>query len=86
MELGKTDVEVPLEAHEIRTLFKGSKPETLSDLANCLEKRSCKAGEVVFERGDTDANLYLIRSGQLRIMGCVRRNFSFVSHRDFWPG
>ena len=84
--LGKTDVEAPpLELHEIQ-LFKGSKPETLSDLANCLEKRSCKAGEVVFERGDTDANLYLIRSGQLRIMGCVGGSSRLCHIATFGPG
>ena len=32
---------------------------------------SCKAGQAIFQRGDTDANLYLIRSGQVRIMGYV---------------
>ena len=70
-DVGGADVNLPpLELHEIE-LFKGSKPDTLSDLANCMETRSCKAGDIVYAHGDTDANLYLIRSGELRIMGSV---------------
>ena len=60
----------PLELHEI-ALFKGSKPDTLTDLAGCMETRSCKAGETIYARGDVDNNLYLIRSGEVRIMGLV---------------
>lgn len=70
-DVDKTDVELPpLELHEIE-LFKGSKPDTLTDLKSCMEMMSCKAGQTIFQRGDTDANLYLIRSGQVRIMGYV---------------
>ena len=70
-DVDKTDVELPpLELHEIE-LFKGSKPDTLTDLKSCMEMMSCKAGQAIFQRGDTDANLYLIRSGQVRIMGYV---------------
>ncbi|MFT3849424.1 MAG: SulP family inorganic anion transporter [Propionivibrio sp.] len=60
----------PLELNEI-ALFKGSKSDTLADLAGCMETRSCKSGETIYARGDTDNNLYLIRSGQVRIMGLV---------------
>ena len=60
----------PLDLHEIE-LFKGSKPDTLSDLANCMETRSYKAGDKIYVHGDTDGNLYLIRRGEVRIMGCV---------------
>jgi len=70
-DVGKTEIELPpLELHEIE-LFRGCKPDTLIDLENCMEKRSCKAGESIYVRGDTDVNLYLIRSGEVRIMGCV---------------
>ncbi len=60
----------PLELHEVE-LFKGSKPDTLSDLQACLEVRPCKAGDVIYSRGDKDTNLYLVRSGEVKIMGCV---------------
>ena len=60
----------PLELHEIE-LFKGSKPETLVDLQSCMETRTYKAGETIYARGDPRADLYLIRSGEVRIMGCV---------------
>jgi len=70
-DVGSADANLPpLELHEI-DLFKGSKPDTLSDLANCMETRSCKAGEAIYARGDTDGNLYLIRRGEVRIMGCI---------------
>lgn len=60
----------PLGLHEIG-LFKGSKPDTLVDLEACMETRSCKAGKVVYDVGDTDRNLYLVRSGEVKIMGTV---------------
>ncbi len=70
-DLVKTEVQLPpLELHEIE-LFKGSKPDTLTDLKACMETRSCKAGETIFSRGDSGADLYLIRSGEVRIMGSV---------------
>jgi SulP family sulfate permease len=70
-DLVKTDDDLPpLELHEIE-LFRGSKPDTLTDLTDCMETRSCKAGEIIFSRGDSGADLYLIRSGEVRIMGCV---------------
>jgi SulP family sulfate permease len=70
-DVGVTKVDLPpLDLHEIE-LFKGSKPDTLTDLKNCMENRSCKAGETIYSRGETDANLYLIRSGEVRMMGCV---------------
>lgn len=59
--------EQPLELHEI-DLFKGRKEETLQALAACLEKRTYKSGEKIFKRGDADDELYLIRSGAVRIM------------------
>ena len=60
----------PLELEEIE-LFRNSKDDTLLDLASCMETRSCKAGETIYAHGDTDANLYLIRKGEVRIMGNV---------------
>ena len=70
-DLGKSEEGLqPLELHEIE-IFKGSKPDTLTDLEACMEKRSYKAGEAIYARGDTDNNLYLIRRGEVRIMGCV---------------
>lgn len=70
-EVAKTDHGLPpLELHEI-DLFTGSKPDTLNDLKACMEGRLCKAGETIYARGDTDANLYLIRGGEVLINGYV---------------
>ena len=49
-------------------LFKGRKAETLAALEQCMEKRSCKAGDKIFKHGDTGDELFLIRKGAVRIM------------------
>lgn len=68
----------PLELHEIE-LFKGSKADTLVDLEACLEKRSWKAGETIFSCGDPSNDLFLIRKGEVKIVGSVGRGGS-VKH------
>ena len=62
----------PLELHQIE-LFKGSKPDTLSDLEACLEKRSWKAGETIYQSGEPGSELMLIRKGQVKLVGAVGR-------------
>ncbi len=59
--------EQPLDLHELE-LFKGRKEETLAALELCLDKRSYKAGEKVFARGETGDELFLIRRGSIRVM------------------
>jgi len=49
-------------------LFAGRKTETLAALEQCMEKRSFKAGEKIFSAGDAGDELFLIRSGAVRIM------------------
>jgi sulfate permease, SulP family len=49
-------------------LFKGRKEETLAALELRLDKRSFKAGERIFARGDAGDELFLIRKGSVRIM------------------
>ena len=49
-------------------LFKGRKAETLAALEQSMEKRSYKAGDKIFKRGDTGDELFLIRKGAVRIM------------------
>lgn len=75
----------PLELHEIE-LFKGSKPDTLADLEGCLEKRSWKAGETIYARGDTSADLYLIRKGEVKILSRVGRGASLKHVATFGRG
>lgn len=62
----------PLELHQIE-LFKGSKPDTLIDLEACLEKRSWKAGETIYQSGEIGSELMLIRKGQVKLVGAVGR-------------
>ncbi len=49
-------------------LFKGRKPDTLAALEQCLVKRSYKAGDKIFSLGDGGDELFLIRSGAVRII------------------
>jgi len=49
-------------------LFTGRKEETLVALEASMEKRSYQAGEKIFQRGDTGDEVFLIRSGAVRII------------------
>ncbi|MFA6970907.1 MAG: SulP family inorganic anion transporter [Gallionella sp.] len=49
-------------------LFKGRKAETLAALEQCMEKRSYKAGDKIFKRGEAGDELFLIRKGAVRVM------------------
>ena len=49
-------------------LFEGRKKETLADLDACMERRSARAGEMLFHKGDAADELFLIRRGAVRIV------------------
>jgi len=57
----------PLELGEIE-LFRNRKPATLAELEDCMDKRSYRAGEKIFGRGDEGDELLLIRRGSVRVM------------------
>ena len=59
--------QMPLELHEIE-IFKGRKPETLKALEEAMTKKRYRAGEKIFRHGDQDAELFLVRSGKVRIL------------------
>jgi sulfate permease, SulP family len=61
------DEERPLELAEME-LFRGRKPETLSELEDSMDIRVYGAGEPIFRAGDTGDELFLIRRGAVRIM------------------
>jgi sulfate permease, SulP family len=69
-------------------LFKGRKEATLAALELHLEKRSFKAGEKIFSRGDTGDEFFLIRKGSVRVMlpldGGKARHISSVGRGDFF--
>lgn len=56
-----------LDLHEIE-LFRGRREETIGALEASMEERFYKAGEQIFAAGDSDADLFLIRRGQVRIL------------------
>ena len=59
--------EKPLNLHEVG-VFKGRKEATLAALELRFEKRSIKAGEKIFARGDAGDELFLIRKGTVRVI------------------
>ena len=59
--------EKPLELREI-DVFLGRKETTLAALESCMDKRSYKAGEKIFARGDAGDEMFLIRRGAVRIV------------------
>ena len=65
-ELPGRPEETLLELREM-SLFAGRKEETLAALEACMEKRSYKAGELIFSPEDPGQGLILIRRGAVRI-------------------
>ena len=68
-------------------LFRNRKAETLAALESVMEKRSAKAGEAIFSRGDDGDELFLIRRGAVRIVlavgGSKGRHLATFSRGDF---
>jgi sulfate permease, SulP family len=60
------EAETPLDLRDIN-LFAGRKEKTMLALEKCVESRSFKAGETIFARGDRGGELFLIRSGLVRV-------------------
>jgi len=58
--------EMPVQLQEME-LFRNHKDETLQDLEARIEKRAYKAGETVYERGQTGDELYWVSHGTVRI-------------------
>ena len=61
------DEEKALDLHEME-LFTGRKSKTISALEACMEQCTFKAGEAIFNQGDSGDELYLIRRGEVRIL------------------
>jgi len=57
----------PLELHEIELLSHVDR-ETLDELSRCVHSRSVTAGDKVFTRGEEGDEIFLIRSGVVRIL------------------
>jgi sulfate permease, SulP family len=57
----------PLDVCEI-DLFRDRKKETISAFESAMELRRYKAGETIFKHGETGNELFLIRSGAVRIL------------------
>ncbi|MFA6141529.1 MAG: SLC26A/SulP transporter family protein [Hyphomicrobium sp.] len=79
--------EKPLDLSEVG-LFKKRKAATLAELEQLMGKRSIKAGEKIFARGDIGDELFLIRKGSVRIMlplpSGMARHISSFGRGDFF--
>jgi SulP family sulfate permease len=58
--------ETPLNLQEM-DLFQGHKDATMAELESRMQKREYKAGETIYAIGDDEPELYLIRTGSVRI-------------------
>lgn len=79
--------ETALALNEIE-LLRGIDRDALELLQECVEARTCEAGEVVFRGGDIGDELFLIRSGVVRIVlqldGDRRYNLTAFGRGDFF--
>ena len=64
-------------------MFAEATEEILADVAGILEEREIKAGEVVFEKGETGDSLYVIVHGQVRVFDGVRTITHLGEHDIF---
>jgi SulP family sulfate permease len=62
--------ELPLQLSEM-DLFQGRKDMTMADLDARMQQRTVKAGQAVYNLGDQNRELYLIRRGAVRIMAPI---------------
>jgi len=62
--------ETPLHLQEM-DLFQGRKDGTIADLEARMQLRSFKAGESIYNIGDQEQELFLIRRGAVRIMAPI---------------
>ncbi len=67
--------EKPLLLQEIE-LFRDSSPETIAVLESHMEKRSCKLGEIIFQQGEHATELFIIRTGLVRVMLPISESLS----------
>jgi SulP family sulfate permease len=81
--------ETPLELQEME-LFKHRKDETLADLEKRLVRRSYAAGDTVYSQGEPGDEIYLIRSGSVKIFaplgGGRTRHVATFGRGDFFGG
>lgn len=89
-DLGQPAEESAMQLQDME-LFKGRKDETLSDLEACLVSRTYQPGEYIYLIGDSAAELYLIRKGEIRILspiGGSRREHHIATfgRGDFFGG
>jgi SulP family sulfate permease len=62
--------ELPLQLSEM-DLFQGRKDMTMADLEARMQQRTVKAGQAVYNLGDQNREMYLIRRGAVRIMAPI---------------
>ncbi|HZF71455.1 SulP family inorganic anion transporter [Sulfuricurvum sp.] len=65
--IAEDTTETPLELEEF-DLFKGRKADTIEEIRSLVECRSYKKGEIIYNQGEGNGEIFLIRRGLVRIM------------------
>ena len=52
-------------------LFRGMSDETLRAIATVLKERTVQPGQVIVQQGDTNINIFFIRSGTCKVIKMV---------------
>ena len=85
-DVAQTEAEqVPLRLAEM-DLFQGRKDVTLADLEARMAQRTVKAGDAIYNLGDQDRELYLIRRGAVRIMAPISGSHQLYHLASFGRG
>lgn len=85
-DVAQTEAEqVPLRLAEM-DLFQGRKDVTLADLEARMTQRTVKAGDAIYNLGDQDRELYLIRRGAVRIMAPISGSHQLYHLASFGRG
>jgi ABC-type multidrug transport system ATPase subunit/CRP-like cAMP-binding protein len=71
---------ITVEALRTVPIFSGCSPEGLSAIASSLESIEAGIGEVIFREGDSGEEMYIIASGQLRVVSDVQTEKVVFAH------
>ena len=83
----RNDENPPIDIREF-AIFRGFDEDALGRLESCAESRSYQRGQKVFDQGDQDDDLFLVRRGSVRILmhleGGLRHHLATIGRGDFF--
>jgi sulfate permease, SulP family len=82
-----SDGNPPLEVGEF-AIFRGFDGDAMARLESCAETRSYRRGDKIFDQGDQDDDLFLVRRGSVRILmhleGGLNHHLATIGRGDFF--